>query len=66
MVVWSEELLRPPLPLLFLPLLPSPLPPLRFLLLFLFRWPLLPLLPPLGGRDGVEDGGLAAGGAALV
>jgi hypothetical protein len=62
-VVWTEERLRPPLPLLFLPLLP---PPLRFLLLFLFQWPPLPLLPPLGGQDGVEYGGLAAGGVALV
>jgi hypothetical protein len=61
-VVWPEELLRPPPPLLFLPLLPPPLPLLRFLLLFLFR---LPPLPPLGGRDGVEDGGLVAGGVAL-
>jgi hypothetical protein len=52
-VVWPEELLWPPLLLLFI-------------LLLLFRWPPLPLLPPLGGRDGVKNGGLAAGGAALV
>jgi hypothetical protein len=35
-------------------------------LLFLFRLPSVPPFQPLGGRDGVEDGGLAAGDAALV
>jgi hypothetical protein len=60
-VVWLEELLRPPPSLLFLPLLPPSSPLLWFLLLFLFLfW--LPPLAPLGGRDGVEDSALAAGG----
>jgi hypothetical protein len=32
----------------------------------LFRLPPVPPFPPFGGRDGVEDGGLAAEDAALV
>jgi hypothetical protein len=64
-VVWPEELPRPPPPLLFLPLLLPPLPLLWFLL-YLFRLPPVPPFPPLGGRDDVEDSGLAVGDAALV
>jgi hypothetical protein len=56
-VVWPEGPPRPPPSVLFL-LLPPPLLLLQFLLLFLFR---LPPLPPLGGWDSVEGGGLAAG-----
>jgi hypothetical protein len=62
-VVWSEEPPRPPPSVLFLPLWPPPLPLLQFLLLDLIR---LPPLPPWGGRDGVEDGGLATGDVTLV
>jgi hypothetical protein len=65
-VVWPEVPPRPPPPLLFLPLLPPPLPLLWFLLLYLFRLPPVPPFPPLGGRDDVEDSGLAVGDAALV
>jgi hypothetical protein len=65
-VVWPKEPPRPPPPLLFLLLLPPPLPLLWFLLLYLFRLPPVPPFPPLGGRDDVEDSGLAVGDATLV
>jgi hypothetical protein len=62
-VVWPEESPRPPPSLLFLSLLSPPLPLVWFLLLYLFRLPPVPSFPPLGGRDDVEDGGVAAGEA---
>jgi hypothetical protein len=65
-MVWPEEPPWPPLPLLFLPLLPPLLPLLWFLLLYLVQFPPVPPFPSLGGRDGMEDGGLAAMDATLV
>jgi hypothetical protein len=65
-VVWPEEPQQPPPLLLLLLLLPPPLPLLQFLLLCLFRLPPVSLFPPLGRRDGVEDGGLASEDVELV